>query len=180
MGFCDKHAHHYAQTCIHCAAGRVAPQTLAEAVGIQKKDTNPKDAVASSKLPLWLLSPIAKAHWAVAQAVGMVKYGAWNWRVTGVRNSIYLSAIQRHFDRYLSGEDYDPVDKQHNLGAIMACCAIILDAEAAGKLSDDRPPSVGVQDTYDRMESVFKEAIERARAAGLDPVHHTLKDTNAI
>lgn len=141
------------------------------------KDTNPKDAIASAKLPLWLLSPIAKAHWAVAQAVGMVKYGAWNWRVAGVRSSIYASAIQRHFDRWQSGEDYDPVDGQSNLGAIMACCAIMLDAEAAGKLTDDRPPSVPVQGTYDQMEAVFKASIERAKAAGMNPTHMTIKDT---
>lgn len=176
---CVKHAYRHAALggCPLCF--KEDALTIVVAASPEVKATNPKDAVASAKLPLWLLSPIAKAHWAVAQAVGMVKYGAWNWRVSGVRNSIYLSAIQRHFDRYLSGQDYDPVDGQHNLGAIMACCAIILDAEEAGKLNDDRPPSVALQRTYDQMEAVFKQAIDRANAAKLNPVHHTIKDTNA-
>jgi len=69
------------------------------------------------------------------------------------------------------------VDGQSNLGAIMACCAILLDAEAAGKLTDDRPPSVPVQDTYNRMEAVFKQAIDRAKAAGCNPTHMTIKDS---
>lgn len=141
------------------------------------KPTNPKDSIADSKLPLWLLSPIAKAHWALAQAVGMVKYGAWNWRVAGVRTSVYASGIQRHFDRFMSGEDYDPVDGQHHLGAIMAGCGIILDAQAAGTLTDDRPPSVSVAATYADIESRFKAAQERAKEKGLNPVHYTIKDT---
>src|ERR1700674_131625 len=106
-----------------------------------QKDTNPKDAVASNRIPLWLLSPIAKAHWALAQFAGMLKYGAWNWRSTGVRSSAYTSALSRHIDAYISGEEFDPVDGTKHLGNIMACAAILLDAEAAGKLTDDRPPS---------------------------------------
>jgi hypothetical protein len=43
-----------------------------------EKPSNPKDAVAVAKIPLWLLSPFAKAHWALAQFAGMCKYGAWN------------------------------------------------------------------------------------------------------
>lgn len=140
------------------------------------KHTNPKDAIADSKVPLWLLSPIAKAHWSLAQAVGMVKYGAWNWRKAGVRASVYASGIQRHFDRWLSGEDYDPVDGQHHLGAIMAGCAIILDADAAGMLTDDRPPSVAVGELYADIESRFKAALDRAKARGLSPYHYTIAD----
>jgi len=34
--------------------------------GAFAKDTNPKDVVATTKLPLWLLSPIAKVHWCLA------------------------------------------------------------------------------------------------------------------
>lgn len=146
-------------------------EVVRESSGV--KFTNPKDAVASSKIPLWLLSPIAKAHWAIAQAVGVVKYGAWNWREAGVRSSVYLSAIQRHFDCYLDGEDFDPVDGQHNLGAIMACCAILIDAQYNGKLTDDRPPRGFLRGQYADLEKVFAAAIERAKEAGLDPVHIT-------
>lgn len=119
---------------------------------VELKDTNPKDAVGDKKVPLALLSPIASAHWALAQYAGARKYQAWNWRVAGVRSSVYLSAMKRHIDAYISGETHDPVDGTHHLGNIMACAAILLDAEAAGKLNDDRPPEVDCRNTYAFVE----------------------------
>jgi hypothetical protein len=79
---------------------------------------NPKAAAGAAKLPLWLLSPIAKAHWCMAQFAGMLKYGAWNWRAAGVKTSTYLSAMERHIEAYKSGERVDPVDGTHHLGNI--------------------------------------------------------------
>jgi hypothetical protein len=139
------------------------------------KASNPKDAAASTRIPLWLLSPIAKAHWALAQFAGMVKYGAWNWRWAGVRSSVYLSAMQRHMDAYLSGEEYDPIDGTHHLGNIMACASILLDARAAGKLTDDRPPSVGIRSTYSALEALAAKL--RDQYADKNPRHFTIEDT---
>lgn len=119
---------------------------------LDAKPTNPKDAAATDRVPLGLLSPIAKAHWALAQHCGRAKYGAWNWREAGVRASIYIDAIGRHTDGYLSGETYDPADGTHHLGNIMACCAILLEAEAAGKLNDDRPPTLDMRPTYAEVQ----------------------------
>lgn len=139
------------------------------------KASNPKDAVSDKKIPLWLLSPIAKMHWAIGQFAGLLKYGAWNWRAAGVRSSVYLSAIQRHADAYASGEEFDPVDGSHHLGNIMACCAILLDAKEAGKLIDDRPPSVGLRTAYnwgeDVMERLKRQYHDKA------PRHYTIADT---
>ncbi len=139
------------------------------------KATNPKDAIADNKVPLWLLSPIAKAQWALAQFAGMLKYGTWNWRVAGVRLSVYLSAAQRHLDAYASGEELDPVDGSHHLGNVMACMAIILDAHAAGKLVDDRPPSVGIRDVYGAIEAQM--AALRVKYADKAPRHYSIADT---
>lgn len=139
------------------------------------KDTNPKDAIASTKVPLWLLSPIAKAAWALAQFAGMAKYGAWNWRISGVRTSVYLSAMERHMDAYKSGEEFDPVDGTHHLGNIMACCAILLDAKAAGKLNDDRPPSVDLRPTYRGIEA--QAALLMEKYGHMKPKHYTIADT---
>lgn len=141
------------------------------------KLSNPKDAIGDTKVPLWLLSPIAKAHWALAQFAGMIKYGSWNWRVAGVRSSVYLSAAQRHLDAYLSGEEHDPIDGTHHLGNVMACCAILLDAQAAGKFTDDRPPSVDIRRTYAFVEPAMTEI----KAAYVDkkPKHYTIADTES-
>jgi len=54
------------------------------------KPTNPKTAIGDRKVPLALCSPIAAAHWALAQFSGMCKYQAWNWRIAGVRSSTYV------------------------------------------------------------------------------------------
>jgi len=135
------------------------------------KPTNPKDAAATGRVPLGLLSPIAKAHWALAQHCGRTKYGAWNWREAGARASIYLDAIGRHADGYLSGETHDPADGTHHLGNIMACCAILLEAEAAGKLVDDRPPHLDMRPTYADVER--RQADITAKYADRNPKHWT-------
>lgn len=139
------------------------------------KPSNPKDSIALNKIPLSLLSPIAKAAWALAQFAGAAKYGAWNWRVAGVRSSVYTDAIGRHLDAYLSGEDRDPVDGSHHLGNIMACCAILLDARAAGKLTDDRPPSVDLRPAYAEVEAQM--SVLRAQYEDVQPHHYTIADT---
>ena len=138
------------------------------------KPSNPKDAVGDKKIPLHLLSPIAKAYWAVAQFVGMVKYGAWNWRKAGVRSSVYVSALQRHIDAYASGEEVDPIDKTPHLGHIMACAAILIDAKAAGKLTDDRPPSVDLRPAYAEVEGMME--LARSNYGHMNPVHYTITD----
>jgi|GEM_PF-1650452 len=154
-------------------AGKAPPTPLPKPDGW--KETNPKDAIGDKKVPLWLLSPIAKAQWAVAHFVGMVKYGAWNWRKSGVRASVYLSAMQRHLDAYLSGEEVDPVDGTPHLGHIMACAAILIDAKAAGKLHDDRPPSVSLRAAYAEVEAQMAAARERYK--DWNPRHFTIADT---
>lgn len=138
------------------------------------KDSNPKDVIGDTKLPLWLLSPIAKANWALAQFAGMLKYGAWNYRAVGVRYSVYISAMQRHLDGIMSGEVVDPIDGTDHLGNIMACAAIILDARAAGKLDDDRPPRVDHRPTYKEQEALMAKL--RAQYADRDPKHYSIAD----
>lgn len=143
-------------------------------MNVTTKDTNPKDAIAQAKVPLHLLSPIAKAFWALAQFAGMCKYGGWNWRITGVRASVYLSAMERHMDAYKSGEDLDPSDRTHHLGNVMACAAILLDAREAGKLVDDRPPVVGLRSCYASQEYLSTVLAEQYKDRA--PHHRTIAD----
>jgi hypothetical protein len=145
---------------------------------LQVKNTNPKDAIGDTKVPLWLCSPIAKAKWALAQFAGMLKYGAWNWRAAGVRTSVYLSAMERHMDAFKSGEDLDPVDGSDHLGNIMACCAILIDAREAGKLNDDRPPSVSLRSTYEVVQDQM--AVLKEQYKDKDPYHYSIKDNGSI
>lgn len=141
---------------------------------MRTKESNPKDAVGDKKVPLWLCSPLAKANWALAQFAGLIKYGAWNWRVAGVRTSVYLSAMQRHIDAYASGEQFDPVDGTHHLGNVMACAAILMEGEAAGNIVDDRAPRLEFREAYAKIEAQM--VVLREQYKDLSPKHYTELD----
>ena len=142
---------------------------------IWSKPTNPKDAIGAKKLPMHLIPPVALAHMAVAMAEGALKYGKYNWAVAGVRSTIYLDAIERHLKKYASGQDADPTTRVHHLGSIMACCAIILDAESRGMLRDDRAPAnPAAPELIDAMAEQL--AHLRELFAYHDPHHHTIQD----
>lgn len=102
-------------------------------------DGNPKTAAGALKVPLHLVPPSATHHMAKAFEDGAKKYGPYNWRESGVSASVYIAAMMRHVDAYRDGEDVSRDALVHHLGHVMACCAIILDAQSVGMLNDDRP-----------------------------------------
>lgn len=104
----------------------------------ESKLTNPKDMVGSDKLPLHLWPETATAMGCLGCLDGMLKYGRSNWRFAGVRASIYVDALHRHMNKWFEGEDVDPDSGLPHLAHALACLAIIVDAQAAGKLNDDR------------------------------------------
>lgn len=154
-------------------AEEYAPPTLPSVERPAVKETNPKDAAATARIPLHLCSPIASAHWALAQFAGMLKYGAWNWRAAGVRSSVYIAALERHIAAYKSGEELDPIDETHHLGNIMAGAAILLDAKEAGKLIDDRGPRIGVRHAWSALEKLAEKLI--AKYGDRKPRHYTIE-----
>jgi Domain of unknown function (DUF5664) len=105
------------------------------------KATNPKDSLGANKSPLGLWPLTALAEGSTALANGMLKYGRVNWRSAGVRSSIYVDAMLRHILVWNEGEERDE-DGVHNLAAVLACAAILIDAKANGQLVDDRPMSM--------------------------------------
>ncbi|KKM76136.1 hypothetical protein LCGC14_1383150 [marine sediment metagenome] len=116
-----------------------------------KKLTNPKDAIGSKKLPLHLVPDTLTIMACPSFLEGALKYGQFNWRVYGVRLSIYISALERHLKKYKNGEDRDPKTLVHHLSSVIACAAIILDAEACKMLTDDRPPHHPTSELIDGM-----------------------------
>lgn len=128
------------------------------------KPTNPKDAIGVSKVPMHLVPGSAKAYLAMAFLEGALKYGKYNWRIAGVRSSIYMDAMERHYEKFKNGEDVDKKTKIPHLASVMACCAIILDAHLVGKLTDDRPPGApvselldGLVDHIEHLKDLFKD-----------------------
>lgn len=131
---------------------------------MDSKDTNPKDAIGSKKLPLHLVPSTGIAMTAMAFLEGALRYGKYNWRIAGVRSSIYLDAMHRHLEKWQNGEDVDLKTGVSHLASICACAMIIMDAGLCGKLNDDRPPRSPVGTLIDllaedtqRLQELFKD-----------------------
>lgn len=139
------------------------------------KPTNPKDAIGTEKLPMHLIPGSAKATMALAFLEGALKYGKYNWRVAGVRASIYLDAMERHLEKFKNGENCDPVTGVPHLGSIMACAAIIIDAGLCEKLNDDRPPTAPVSGQIDSLATCVRHLQEVF--AEHDPHQYTIEDS---
>lgn len=137
------------------------------------KDTNPKDGIGATKLPLSLVPPVAMAHAALAHLDGACKYGKWNWRIAGVRASIYIDAALRHITAYNEGEEVAADSKVHHLGHAIACLNILLDAASVGKLIDDRPPSGYIPPTMATLVEQIKK-----NHADKSPRHYSIENTD--
>lgn len=141
---------------------------------MKDKPTNPKDQVATTKLPLHLVPGCIKSYAALAFMEGAAKYGAHNWRVSGVRASVYKSALERHLEKWWNGEWADADTGVPHLASVIACAGIILDADLLDKLNDDRPPSCDMSDFINGCEGVVKRLTEMF--ADRNPKHYTIAD----
>lgn len=105
---------------------------------------------------------------------GALKYGRYNWRKAGVRSSVYDHALRRHLARWWNGEDRDRKTRVKHLASIIACAGILLDAEACGMLTDDRPPRCNVNKTIADAEAVIRH-LKRISPRGIR--QFTIHDT---
>ena len=142
------------------------------------KPTNPKDAIGSSKMPVHLWPETATLVGSLALLDGALKYGRSNFRAIGVRSSIYYDAARRHLTAWFEGEDVDPDSGVPHLGHALACLAILVDAEAAGKLNDDRMAPGG----YRKLIDALTPHVERLKAvhAECSPQHYTIAESAAV
>ncbi len=142
------------------------------------KASNPKDAIGSGKLPLHLWPSTASALGCLGLLDGMLKYGRTNWRVAGVRASIYVDAAKRHLDKWFEGQDCDADSGLPHFAHALACIAILVDAQAAGMLNDDRMVAGG----YLAMLDALTPHVARLKElhAGKNPRHYTIADSNGM
>lgn len=105
-----------------------------------KKETNPKDSVGSGKVGLSNVSAPVLMMVALAMEEGARKYGRHNYRVAGVKHSIYYDAVMRHMMAWWEGEDIDPDSGLPHVAKAMASLAVLLDSILYGNDNDDRPP----------------------------------------
>ena len=130
-----------------CASDFYEDPTPAPAPPDILADTNPKTAYGKAKPPMQYVPPVALLELGLVMVQGAAKYGPMNWRKDPVSASTYYDALMRHALQYWDGDDMDPETKRKHLAHVMACCAILIDADWCGKLIDDRPAS-GHAGTY--------------------------------
>ena len=152
---------------------------------------DPKGEAGSKKTPLGLIPAPAMEQTALAHKYGAERYGAYNWRKTGVCASTYVHAILRHLNAWRDGEDNDCESGLSHIAHIGASCNILLDAAACGRLEDDREkrPVMTIDDVVaspkwqaaaevikkefglDRKEYVLKPAFPSGPCLGMgDPI----------
>lgn len=113
-----------------------------------KKATNPKDAVGTSKVPFSTVPAPVIAELGLALLEGARKYGRHNYREIGVRGSVYYDACLRHITAWWEGQDVDPDSGLSHLTKAMACLAVLRDSQLAQNWTDDRPPRLPGHETW--------------------------------
>lgn len=137
------------------------------------KPTNPKDVVGIRKAPMSTIPANVLAEMGVAMLEGASKYGRHNYRVAGVRASVYYDAAMRHLIAWWEGEDIDPDSGMSHITKLLACMAVLRDAMHQGMWSDDRPPCS--KDFYAQLNKTAGDILDRY--ADKKPRHYTIADT---
>lgn len=100
-----------------------------------------KKAAGDLKCPMHLLPPEFLRQTAVALKSGADKYGAYNWRKSGLRLDTYVGAILRHTTSMAEGEWLDPGSGLPHIAMIAANAAVLIDCDYVGKLEGKEGPA---------------------------------------
>ena len=140
---------------------------LGEALKEGEKDTNPKDAVGVKKVPFSVIPAEVIARLGIAMMEGARKYGRHNYRIAGVRASVYYDAILRHATAWWEGQDLDPESGEHHLVKLMASITVLLDSIFNNNWTDDRPPKLpdGWQNELNAKAAALTEKYPNPKAA---------------
>lgn len=127
------------------------------------KATNPKDAVGSRKWRVYFTVP-PRVIWEIGVALleGALKYGRFNWRVAGVRVTVYTDAAKGHIDQFLEGENIDPDSGLHHITKAIASLVVLRDGLLDGNVYDDRQPKVKDLGAYrEQMQKTVDALLEK-------------------
>lgn len=137
------------------------------------KATNPKDAVGIRKMAFSVLPWRVLCRVALAMMEGAAKYGRHNYRVSGVRASVYFDAVVgRHLTDWWEGTDIDPDSGLHHVDKAISGLMVMRDSMLQGNFVDDRPPSGEV----DMAELNALAAKILDQHADKSPKHYTIED----
>jgi hypothetical protein len=117
---------------------------------------NPKELAGAKKPATWSVMP----RWVMLQvgrvmSVGAAKYSPFNYRESSISASTYQDAIERHLQLWFDGEDNDDESGVSHLASVIASCALLMDAQATGKLDDDRQKTGIVRQQLNSLEQLL-------------------------
>jgi hypothetical protein len=124
------------------------------------KESNPKDAVGTKKVPYSTVPAGPLAELGLAMLEGALKYGRHNYRAVGVRTSVYYDACRRHLDAFWEGQDIDPDSGLPHIIKAIACLVVLRDSQIIGNVVDDRPPPYS-DNWHQRLNEVAAQLIEK-------------------
>lgn len=127
---------------------------------MNEKDTNPKDRLGVQRPPLSTVSGPVLFEIGAAMLEGAAKYGRHNYRVVGVRSSVYFDATMRHLWAWWEGQDIDPDSGMSHVSKAIASLVVLRDAQIHGKVdNDDRPPPTDerwLADIRERVKTILE------------------------
>lgn len=143
------------------------------------KDTNPKDAVGVRKAPISTVSHAVVAELGLAMLEGARKYGRHNYRIAGVRASIYVDALFRHIMAWWDfSQNDDPDSGLSHLIKAMACLCVLREGQLMDNWVDDRPPPLPIE-LLKKFNEIAGEIIDRHPDAKEPFTHeHSSKDSS--
>jgi hypothetical protein len=143
----------------------------------QNKETNPKDAVGVKKAPISTVSGPVMLELGLAMLEGARKYGRHNYRIAGVRGSVYIDAAFRHLIKWWEGENLDRDSGINHIIKAMASLHVLRDAQIMDSWTDDRPPPAP-KDFIENLNKKAAEIVERYPDAKEPFTHEHSKNEN--
>jgi Domain of unknown function (DUF5664)/Protein of unknown function (DUF1778) len=101
------------------------------------------DTTVQTAAPFFSILPLdVLAQVALGLLEGALKYSRHNYRVVGVRASVYVDATARHAAQFWAGDDLDADSKAglHHVDKAIASLTVLSDSIKRGNWVDDRPP----------------------------------------
>lgn len=125
------------------------------------KESNPKDVIGVTKAPMSIIPMQVIHEVGLGLLEGSLKYGSYNYRVAGVRFSVYYDATQRHLNSFLEGEDIDPASGINHITKAIASLVVLRDGMLNDKFIDDRPPKPLNENWMEDINKKTKELLAK-------------------
>lgn len=168
---CDILAYRVVQETSNAEDDKVFTVSSSEST-VTVKPSNPKDIVGVRKAPMSTVSAPVLAEIGVGMLEGAAKYGRHNYRIVGVRSSVYYDATMRHLMSWWEGEDIDPESGMSHITKAITSLVVLRDAQIQGTVTDDRAPRSA--EFYPALNKLAGEIIDRH--ADKSPRHYTIND----